>query len=109
VQAYRPGEIVLTTLAFTTGTGAKRRPALVLLDIGDADIVVAPITTRSAQANFDLVLIDWQQAGLLKASVVRTHKPVTIEKSLVERKLGIITPRDWAQVRAAVQQLWAGI
>jgi mRNA interferase MazF len=109
MPSYHSGEVVLATLGFTSGTGTKRRPALVLLDIGDDDIVVVPITSHSGQTNFDVVLGDWQRAGLMLASVVRTHKPATIEKRLVERKLGALTPRDWAQVRTAVQQLWATI
>lgn len=109
MQNYRSGEIVLTTLPFTSGTGTKRRPTLVLLDTGDDDLIVAPITSHSSQSNFDIVLLDWQKAGLLKASVVRVHKPATVEKSLIDRTLGVITARDWAQVRATVQELWAAI
>lgn len=38
------------TLQFTAGTGAKRRPTLVLLDTGDADMIVVPITSRAARS-----------------------------------------------------------
>ena len=97
------------TLQFTAGTGAKRRPTLVLLDTGDADMIVAPITSRAGRSAFDVALSDWQQAGLLIASVVRVHKPTTAEKRLVERTLGALTASDWAQVRTKVRQLWSGV
>ncbi len=94
---------------FTAGTGAKRRPTLVLLDTGDADVIVVPITSRTSQATFDVVLAEWQQEGLKLPSVVRVHKPVTIEKRLVERRLGALTPGDWTRVRDRLQELWATI
>gem|GEM_PF-4871135 len=50
IQHYDSGEVVLMTLQFTAGTGAKRRPTLVLLDTGDADMIVVPITSRAARS-----------------------------------------------------------
>ncbi len=43
MKRYQPGEIVLLLFPFTDMGGAKRRPALVLLDTGDIDIVVARV------------------------------------------------------------------
>lgn len=106
MENYHPGEIVLLTFPFTDAEGAKRRPALVLLDAGDQDIVVARVTSQATQAAFDVRLTDWQQAGLLLPSTVRVHKLATLEKRLVERRLGILTPGDWAGVRATIERLW---
>ena len=39
--SYQPGEVVLVAFPFTGGPHVKRRPALVILDSGDADVVVA--------------------------------------------------------------------
>ena len=44
MERYRPGEVLLLSFPFADATGAKRRPALVLLDTGDADVVVAILT-----------------------------------------------------------------
>ena len=109
MQNYRSGEIVLLSFPFAGATRAKRRPALVLLDTGDDDIVVARITSQVARGPFDVELLEWKQAGLLLPSVVRVHKVATMEKRLVERRLGSLTANDWARVRAAIQQLWTSI
>jgi len=109
METYNPGEVVLLSFPFTDAVGIKRRPALVLLDTGDEDIVVARVTSQIARAPFDVELEEWQRAGLLLPSVVRVHKVATIEKRLVERKLGTLTESDWAKVRTAVQRLWATI
>ncbi|MFL5806737.1 MAG: type II toxin-antitoxin system PemK/MazF family toxin [Roseiflexaceae bacterium] len=109
MKQYSAGEILLLSFPFTDATGAKRRPALILLDLGDDDIVVARVTSQLTQTNYDIELIDWQREGLLFPSVVRIHKLATLEKYLVERKLGKLTRRDWSRVRALIQQLWSAI
>jgi mRNA interferase MazF len=81
----------------------------VLLDTGDTDIVVARGTSQIVRTVFDVELVEWQQAGVLLPSVVQVHKVATLEKRLVERRLGTLTSNDWAQVCAGIQQLWAAI
>lgn len=109
MRVYEPGDIVFLSFPFADMRGAKRRPALVLLDTGDDDIVVARITGQQLQSRFYVALAGWQEAGLLLPSVTRLHKITTLEKSLVERKLGTLTTSDWAQVRIMIQQLWASV
>ncbi len=48
MENFRPGEIVLVTFPFASAAEAKRRPALVLLDTGDADLIVARVTSQTA-------------------------------------------------------------
>jgi mRNA interferase MazF len=109
MQRYSSGELLLVSFPFADITGAKRRPALVLFDTGDEDIIVARVTSQTVESEFDVELLDWQQAGLLIPSVVRIHKVATLEKRLVERNLGTLTPSDWARVQAKIQQLWASL
>lgn len=58
MPTYRGGEIVLVTFPFVDKAGAKKRPALVLRDTGDADIIVARITSQAPQPGFDGVLTE---------------------------------------------------
>ena len=109
MDSYRPGEVILLSFPLANTTGTKRRPALVLLDAGDEDIVLARLTSQIHQTAFDVEIIDWQQAGLLLPSVARVHKLATIEKCLVERRLGTLTPNDWKRVRVKIKQLWTSI
>ncbi len=108
-MGYQGGEMVLLSFPFTDATGARRRPALVLLDTDDEDVVVARITSQSLRTSFDVEIIEWQQVGLLLPSVVRLNKLATLEKHLVERRLGRLTTDDWTRVRAVVQRLWTSI
>jgi mRNA interferase MazF len=79
---------------------------LVLLDVGDDDIIVARVTSQAWQGTFDVDLKGWKDAGLLLPSIVRLHKVVTLEKRLVRRTLGHLSKEDWAVVKAKLQTLW---
>jgi mRNA interferase MazF len=105
---YQPGEIVLIFVPYTGGGGGKTRPTLVIADTGDADVVVARITTQPASCAHDVPVNDWKGAGLLAPSIVRVHKLATLEKSLVQRSLGKLTAADHKQVGMALHGLIAG-
>ena len=71
-MALRFGEIVLIRMQFHHTTGAKIRPALVLLDPGDDDFVAAPITSQARHSDYDLGMEDWRSAGLNVASYIES-------------------------------------
>lgn len=88
---YRRGEVVLVSFPFSDTIGREKRPGLVMLDTGDSDVVVARITSHTTRSEFDVTVEDWPVAGLLLPSVVRLNKLVTLEKRLVERRLGALS------------------
>lgn len=94
MENYQPGEVILLSYPFTDVTGVKLRPVLVLLDTGDNDILVARITTKITQTLYDVQILEFQVAGLLKQSVVQLHKVNTVEKSLINRRLGMMESSD---------------
>ena len=97
---YRKGDVLLVTLTYSSQTGVKKRPVVVLRDVGDADLLVAPVTSQSSRCAYDVALADWQQEGLRLPSVVRTEKLATVEKSAVVRALGKLSERDRNAVEA---------
>lgn len=101
MTTFEFGDVVLVDFPRSESTGRKRRPALVILDLGDRDAVLAPITTRERSGPGDLELHDWSQAGLLRASWVRVAKLASIEKAFIARKLGVLSDRDRAAVTEA--------
>jgi mRNA interferase MazF len=88
---------------YSGGTQTKNRPALVILDTGDMDIVVARVTTQPYATALDVAMQDWRAAGLLAPSFVRLHKLATLEKSRVRRQLGSLQPVDRQQVSAVMR------
>ena len=81
------------------------RPALVLLDAGDDDIVVARITSQEIRDEFDIEIHEWEAAGLALPSLVRVHKLATLDKRLVRHRLGALSFGDWIQVHSTFNQL----
>ena len=103
------GDVLLAWLVFSDGQGTKRRPALVVQDFGDDDLLVVPITSQPARVEADVVLSDWQSAGLKLPSTVRVEKLATIEKSCVARKLGVLPANELARVRQTLAALFKNI
>ncbi len=84
------GEIVLLKFPFTDGEKSKRRPALILADTKDEDIIVCRITSKLYNSDFDFEIKNWGKSGLKLQSVIRLHKIATLEKGLVDQSIGMI-------------------
>jgi len=104
--SYLAGELVLARVPFSSGTQSKLRAALVVLDTGDADVVIARVTSQTPQTPHDVVLTEWKQSGLLFPSVARLHKLVTIEKSLINRRIGQLQATDRVATATAFRQMF---
>jgi mRNA interferase MazF len=105
MAVYKPSEVVLVEFPFTSGVGRKLRPALVILDAGDADLLVARIATQASLTPFDVAVADWRGAGLLAPSSVRLHKLATLEKSDIHRTLGHLQATDRQRVAAVLRRM----
>ena len=95
---FERGDVNLLTFPFSSGTEVKQRPALVVFDSGDQDVLVARVTTAQHESHLDLAIDAWKQAGLLAPLTVRLHKLATIEKDLVRRRLGRVSGSDWERI-----------
>jgi mRNA interferase MazF len=108
--SYSFGDIILVPFPFTDQSATKRRPAVVVSSAKyheeRADVIIMAVTSqsRSFETWGEVMIKDWKDAGLLKASVV---KPVitTIEASLVVRRLGRLGPGTTQQLRQAIDAL----
>jgi mRNA interferase MazF len=106
MTAYQAGDLVLVQFPQTSGATGTLRPALVLLDIGDADVVVSRVTRQMHASSHDIDVTDWKGAGLLAPSFVRLHKIATLEKKSIQRKLGSLQAADRAKASSILQQIF---
>jgi len=97
--AYSFGDLVLVPFPFTDQTASKKRPAVIVSADAyhqrRAAVIVMAVTSqilRPAGALGEVLIGDWQGAGLPKASLI---KPVlaTIEQRLILRTQNA-TPRE---------------
>ena len=101
------GDVVLVPFPFTDQTTSKRRPAVVVSSLAfhqeTADVIVMAVTSQSReQASLETAIAQWQEAGLVRPSVV---KPVlaTLERSLIVKRLGRLETSDREALRTKLQ------
>ena len=97
------GEIFICQFPFTSGVVSKVRPALVLFDL-QQDVLICRVTSAQRGGPLDVVLVDWKAAGLLRPSVARLDRLVTAEKTVLIRRLGVLSSRDLESVRSIWNQ-----
>jgi mRNA interferase MazF len=84
------GDIVLIPFPFSDLSGAKNRPAVILIET-EEDVTVAFITTQVKwDSGFDVLLNPSNLNGLKKVSLIRLNKLATIDKELVIGRLGAL-------------------
>jgi mRNA interferase MazF len=107
---YERGNIILVPFPFSDQTTTKKRPSVVISSDTyngiSADVIIMAITSRTEQAfNIGECFIEnWQSAGLLRPS---TMKPAisTLEKLLILKKLGRLSPRDLTSMDEVLRKL----
>ena len=105
---FRAGEIIIAELPFSDQRETKRLPGVVLLDVGDDDIVVARVTSAEARSEHDVAIQSWRQAGL-SYPIARLHKLTTFEKTDIVKRIGSLADSDFKKVREAIQRLWSSV
>jgi mRNA-degrading endonuclease toxin of MazEF toxin-antitoxin module len=103
----KPGDLVLIRFPQTDLQQGKLRPALVVAIAPGrhADVLLALVTSRSYQAipNFDEVIQpsdpDFSVSRLKTRSVIRLARLATVEPSVIEAKLGSISPDRLTRIR----------
>lgn len=104
------GDVFLVPFPFTNLQANKKRPAVVVssarYNAARPDLVLMPVTSqvRTPLRFGEVLLEDWEDAGLLKPSVL---KPVffSFQKSLVLDKLGALQPEDLQALRKSIPLL----
>ena len=99
------GEIVLLKFPYTDGQTFKRRPALVINDCNDGDIIVCRITSQIYHTDLDVFVENWEESGLKLPSVIRVHKIATLEKDMVEIVMGRIDETLTVKIKAMIANL----
>ncbi|MBI3837128.1 MAG: type II toxin-antitoxin system PemK/MazF family toxin [Planctomycetia bacterium] len=109
----RRGDVVLVGFPFASGSGSKRRPALVVQNDRNnqrmRNTILAAITTtvhRSSESTQFLVdpsTSDGQASGLYLPSVVSCENLATVEHALITRILGRLQPSMMQQIDACLK------
>src|ERR1700743_2962711 len=104
---YKLGEIVLIKFPFTDNLTFKKRPALIIKDTDDGDVIVCRITSKLYNTLYDIELKDWEQNVLKLPSVIRTHKISSLDKTIINAKLGEVSAATKAEIIKLIQKLYS--
>ena len=102
------GDIVLVPFPFTNQSASKKRPAVVVsakaYNTKRPDLIIMAVTSqiKPTATIGEVIVQDWQVAGLLKPSAI---KPVitTIERKLVIKKLGRLNDNDRIALQKSIK------
>ncbi len=108
------GDVVLVDYPYTDRTGSKVRPCIVVQNDGDNrrldDTIVVLMTskTRFTPGKVTELLIEaqspaGQQAGLIFDSAVQGHNLLTIDRSFVRRKIGMVPLTTMTEVDSCLK------
>jgi mRNA interferase MazF len=98
------GDVVLIPFPYSNLSLAKRRPALVIADVGMGDVVLCQITSRSYADRLAIPLLesDFAAGGLKRESFLRIGKLFTAHTSIV---IGVAGNLNAAKMSEAVDAL----
>jgi mRNA interferase MazF len=106
MTAYNFGDVVLVGFPHTDLRGVSKRPAFVIYDAGDLDILVARVTTQEYTTGADYKIVEWRRSGLIAESFVRLGKQATIEKKYIIRKLGTLTEFELETIKSVLRNIF---
>lgn len=93
-MTFRSGDIVLVPFPFIDLSSAKRRPALLLRNLGEfGDWLCLPVTTRAAhRESLPLRDEDFADGALIHASWVRLDRPTLLSESIMLGRAATLKP-----------------
>lgn len=103
---YKFGDIVLVGFPHTDLQGISKRPAIVLYDSGDQDVLLARVTTQEYTTETDYKILDWQKSGFLAESYIRLGKQATIEKRYIVKKLGTLAASEMDHLKTILRKMF---
>lgn len=107
MTVYRFGDIVLIGFPHTDLQDVSKRPAIVLFDSGDQDILVARITSQEYIGEADYKILNWRKGGLLTESYVRLGKQATIEKRYIIKQLGTLETGEIEKLKSILKKMYS--
>ncbi|PIS39321.1 MAG: type II toxin-antitoxin system PemK/MazF family toxin [Candidatus Nealsonbacteria bacterium CG08_land_8_20_14_0_20_38_20] len=110
---FKPGEVVLVPFPFTDWSNLKQRPALIIssqnFNRRQSDVILCAITShipeKFSPEEYFLPKTDQISAGLLKPSIVKIGKIITLNQTLVRKTLGKISKNTLREIFKGVYQI----
>lgn len=106
MTTYNFGDMVLIGFPRTDLQGISKRPAIVLYDSGDQDVLLARVTTQEYTSEADYKIRQWQKCGLLAESYIRLGKQATLEKRYIIKQLGTLEAQEIETIKSILRRIF---
>jgi len=102
------GDVVVTSFPFSDLTSAIKRPALVLANLDERDIILCQITKRERldKNKIELSFKDMKSGNLKVRSFIRASKLFTLDKSLILYKMGVLKEDKLKEVVTVLNKIF---
>lgn len=113
MKSTTPFDVVLVPFPFSDTVAAKQRPCLVLASIQPTrlpeHVVVCMMTSQvdGLAFPFDCTVKNIAKAGLPKPTIVRVSKLVTLDSTLIRKRLGSLATEDAETVKEQLDALFS--
>ncbi len=94
MEKFVNGDVVIVPFPFSDLTEAKRRPALVLAELGGDDRILCQITSQQFWDRYAIPMneSDFEEGSLRKISNIRPNRIFTADCKIILYKAGHINP-----------------
>ena len=103
---YKFGHVILVGFPHTDLHTISKRPAAILYDSGDKDVLVTRITSQKYTTESDYKVQNWKECGLITESYIRLGKLATIDKSHILKPLGVLNDLEIEQMKAILKKIF---
>ena len=103
-KCFKENTIVLIAFPFTNLTASKIRPALIIRDQVDDDLICCPISSIFNRTRDDIEIKESDTKGFVFPikSVVRIQKIFTLNMSLVRKKIGSLENKTYKIIKSGL-------
>ena len=94
------GSVVVVPFPFSDLSQAKKRPALVITDLKNDDLILCQITSQQIRDDYSIALEDkdFSKGSLKKESNIRPNRIFTADKNIILYEVGQINKEKMNQV-----------
>ena len=100
MEGFVKGEVVVIEFPFSNLKNVKRRPVLIIKVPKGEDVIAAQITGESYEKSVEILIRkdNFKQGSLKRDSYVRIDKIASIEKFLIEYKVGTLKQKKFNEI-----------
>ena len=102
---YKFGDIVIIAFPYTNLNNVVVRPAMVVMDNGDEDIIVAKITSQKRDLRSVIEVHNWKSKKLTRLSYVRLSKLATLNRRDIKNKISSLDDEDIVRAKNVLRDL----